>query len=1776
MSSIVLKKYSSPESLVENQDSLNNPLSFKEWISRNYGIIEGGEDSQYQKYLIEWYSKKQNPTNIKNNYKELIKQLNIIFSNDETFRKISTLDLDDETNLKIVLPHYVKKLKEIALYYRDNRELIKSAKLKYNMVGSNDIVEKTFYEYLLRAFSKKEYTLNVPSQSAWNSIPELSSVNVGFSIEIENLYDDTDYYDGEDGSYSYDLYSSNPLLNLLDYIVTDLESSNFELSSFQIPLPEEISNLNIENIGIANDKYSGTNRFLLNGGYYINDTLDVSLGFSRGDNYFYWFSGEYFREVPKINYLPIKINDLDWENSGAKSGDTYENSDRLFVNFNGNIKGAWYSNTNTIPTSGVMSVNIKNNKIFKYPYPGIGLSSEGFEWTGKQIKELEFYNKTFFPDQTEKNKTLNTLTELYWTETDSISTVIPKSIHETSLIDNGAFASKKFKQADKIITRSNVIDSDSDGIYNGEIFIDWLYDFETTQLPISGGETKIYWPIQTYSNDDPIFLNYTHGDSILLNNIPINKFSGAVAGLSPESSDLIIKYESKCGEPLEAAWLAGTPLSSIYNKCIYDTIIEPEIDVNTDDLEFTPYDITSLKHWWVPEKVNFKVEKLKVNKNKSKKFNRVTSWIDIISKAILKKDGKQSTPIYFPDGNKYFIQFNKDTGERVRSDGLDALYFDTNGVVIPPPITISMVFRHDKQNNNHTLFETDTGQGQVILRLNDGILSIISGNSRISHRFALSPRVWHSCIVIINGANSKLIVNGIENLGSLEGNPIRKLLVGAGGPNQKRNKDFQGDIRDIIIFKSAITLEEQTKLSRYLTGISSVVLTRPSLPKPAETTLIENLDEYVEPEILDPTSTIGNYVSGCTQPSLSFKANPREFTRFIWTGEGNLNEYDNINELKYSSFSGKKHDSACPYGNLTPEQKIKLSSTSSVVDQWKLCNCQAIQYSPLGHIGDSFKENSYISDFIILDTSYPDSIGLDEWRGEDNLGWQTSKDFGWFKLDDTSKDENGWGSGRWVTNTGEDLFLKPGKPYLYYRSGFNFSCEAQLDNSVLEPFLIINQPLCNCVYSNCECIKTPCAPKWKAAKYINGVWVDTGKDSSLLMESGKFYSYVHRTSYKYSRIIENDEEFVDCLPSINFSLNVDLESAKPYWASGSFSDPILTKNKGMMYGGDTNQIIYDYIHINQPKPSTLMLTDNLYFEYQRNTECATDCFVWNEPLQFTVKVKENSWKELQLNSCIESEILGFIQNKGCESCKKQNKKCLSCCEQEKLCGCVIDKCVSTKSGVSATNKDSDIIFTTNYDGYPVFVNYYANNDFVLDFTVTDTTNGLAPTGGVWVDEELVSFNTPKSPWTNITNIGKSAVALFQKTDNLYPKKECGFFSPEKLSISILNLKNKKIELNLNKRHENNVVIIPDKSHYAYGPYEVTFIDSSWMKNTNNCLRGYIKNPIDNQEFIPYQTFYETYKENIFGIEQQSDIDYPFFGEFANNLDGYVVDRFGNQSAYCGENSWISNKKEITGKLLEWNMDLFGNQYGLYKSVDDTNTIHDKKYTEGKLWIRNSNNVVGDVSELLSRVIDSYKSNNSLYTDLLEYGIVNMEIFYDVMLLQTKYFTIFEKINIDSSTGEIYSSSSDSIIFETYVEDFIGSWLDEKEKVIYFALNNSGLILFKKIIIDTSELIDIDINNHEIPSGLTSVIDDFTLTYNNSTDKFTTAFTAFSGISDQMLIISNFHYDENRELSGEFKIIPIEDLGDKKLLKITSLDKKLLLIFEEQISPNQIYQIVIDN
>ena len=579
MASIVLRKIAQPQQ-ISNGDILNlpTPLNYKEWLAQHVAIIPNDAQKQYEQYLLSYYNNKNtvNSTqvnNLKTDYITLIQKLSNIFKYDETFQRYANIDLSSNIELKIAIPYYAKKLKELAVYYINHREAVKQNKIEYASIGSEFGLERFLYRNLLQLFTKKPYSED--GLYATNS-PDLSAINDNFKITVEELYDTTNYSDAEP-------LDMNPLLCVLDGYVSNICTQLSEITTDNSGPLESIFLCESENLSYSQlvqagwEKYLGTDLYYVSGGgYYYND-LNVTLALENGNNFFYWFSGENATEIPDGRYNDTSLSALDWSNATASN--SFSSSDLIFVNY-GNIKteAAWLMSAANITVNATMSATISDGREFKFPYPGIGLSAEGGEWTGRLLNDSYLQDKRFFPNEVSYEDNQLAIEQLYWNASLTNSAVVPISIQNLNLEESGAYASNKFQTADKLLIRSNtaaysIDDSLPNGIYTGNIDVAWLYKFNQTQIPIFKGNNNVYYPLTAYDNLSDLYFEYESGNDLALSAIPVNEaFSGAIAGQDVSTADMIIKLKAPCGPEIEAAWLKGVPLSYSQNIFLNDYV----------------------------------------------------------------------------------------------------------------------------------------------------------------------------------------------------------------------------------------------------------------------------------------------------------------------------------------------------------------------------------------------------------------------------------------------------------------------------------------------------------------------------------------------------------------------------------------------------------------------------------------------------------------------------------------------------------------------------------------------------------------------------------------------------------------------------------------------------------------------------------------------------------------------------------------------------------------------------------------------------------------------------------------------------------------------------------------------------------------------------------------------------------------------------------------------------------------------------------------------------
>ena len=174
------------------------PVSFLTWFNqKNYTTVDlDALFLQYKQYIIEWgRTKKVNAAKvnetIRDSYIQVLRELIIDYSTEEEKRFITNADLSDPSDLDVVLPFFINKIKQVCLYYANTRENLKTAQIQHNLRGSNYGIENLVKQLIFDAAQTNQVVF---AQTTCN-FPPISSIARQLSIYIEELYDlKSDYY----------------------------------------------------------------------------------------------------------------------------------------------------------------------------------------------------------------------------------------------------------------------------------------------------------------------------------------------------------------------------------------------------------------------------------------------------------------------------------------------------------------------------------------------------------------------------------------------------------------------------------------------------------------------------------------------------------------------------------------------------------------------------------------------------------------------------------------------------------------------------------------------------------------------------------------------------------------------------------------------------------------------------------------------------------------------------------------------------------------------------------------------------------------------------------------------------------------------------------------------------------------------------------------------------------------------------------------------------------------------------------------------------------------------------------------------------------------------------------------------------------------------------------------------------------------------------------------------------------------------------------------------
>jgi hypothetical protein len=254
-------------------------------------------------------------------------------------------------------------------------------------------------------------------------------------------------------------------------------------------------------------------------------------------------------------------------------------------------------------------------------------------------------------------------------------------------------------------------------------------------------------------------------------------------------------------------------------------------------------------------------------------------------------------------------------------------------------------------------------------------------------------------------------------------------------------------------------------------------------------------------------------------------------------------------------------------------------------------------------------------------------------------------------------------------------------------------------------------------------------------------------------------------------------------------------------------------------------------------------------------------------------------------------------------------------------------------------KDSDFINTTN-DGNVNNLNLQDLSKELTKYIGTDFYFIATNTATTYTSGRLFTAN---AEYANYLNKRYPTIAAVPSEEFLRTEKEIGFFfKPDKLGLSTFNNFNFTSTVDLTKLQPNTVYYFPDPSKYGNVSGNtklefqtpLKFIENNYFNKTsfsNQYKMGDVASNPYFQLFRAYQTREQTLNHTDTGIQRYADPQDFFSGNEDtqwSNIDVYPLAPVNQYPIDSRETSLLP----IDKTLIQHKSDIFGNQYGLYKSA----------------------------------------------------------------------------------------------------------------------------------------------------------------------------------------------------------------------------------------------------
>ncbi len=1546
----VVGTYKTKEVVINDKEQ---PLTFKQWLYRSRGIKHGFEYEEYDNYIKRWNEIKTKKTStaekIREDYKAFIRSLVVFLTDEEKKMFNEDFSLDDYMNLEQIIPHCASKLRDIMIYYQHKREAIKMAKLKYNLVGTSTAIERMLHDYLLRAFTKNGKFIKINNPEFYDKLPNLKPLNTHLEIKIQELYDDSEYLDkspnvdpaeyfGEMSDSAVDFYKEHgydkeeaikllgdghidSVINKIDIGLSDNselldeeQRINKILSKLQELINSESENTNDLPASAYVDfdktntieyyqreltkKYLGEDQYIITGGYYVNEYIDLSFDINQGNNWISWPSGEadFERFDRNITDLALSATSL-LNNEDVIGSSSYLEADKIFIKYGSMIEGAWLKDTSSAYTTTAMHCNIYANKpfSFRFPYCDYGVSGEGIDWSGPGISNE---NQVFYTFPEEDRRAIMAA---YWQNPGSY-TCIPIPLNRTSLVDCRANASKYYEDADRITVREGVDihDSNPNGVYTGEMQEAFLYKVASSDVPVNTGKNYISWPYFNVTIDGNVDLPRGGCTETCLSANEWRTLYGSRAGYGLFDSDIIYKLDSPNGSPIECAFLSGVPITDLSAARSYST-------------SSSAYD------HWLP-----------------------TSWTEGATGCFqVSRYGKCS-----PNGYFTFIWLDEDT--------------PIDDVVFHIEHQPDCKYLHSKK---YSLFEnhpenTDTEQNDITFKeWQDCDCGAI-----IHSPFGHPGDKYED----YNGYADCIFVDNTYPL------PFDKnIWFGDDLDSYKNNKTYLKS-HDFAWYK--LTGDNQVEpdagwgKGRWQCGADGTSPETFVLRKGIQYKYYRTGLGHTQNDLIDGTMApiyITHKQSGST-----LKFSRPKWMKAVLDSDGNWNATTSASDMVIRADDTIVYDHIdtewwCVTGN---EKVVEWDEEepAELANDGKAKNFVTYNYVP-------------VSSYIVT-AQWPRIAPLDQY----NLPTRGDIDIVRWEIDAT--DVNlGDGVVSKVCSVDEPIYFMSTTTGNIHVSAYGYtnrtsSGEAEnIGYSFEETYKYVTN-------ASAEFSITFVPP---SNVHYTSATVET---YTVTANTIGFPINIPLKGWDYRRNAPSGEDTLadkTYVTSAGDIVDISDEGARPVWVEAKNTDGYETRYKSIDRWGGGVRMVKGYIPIMQPPISNITLSGFAPLTYQTSKP-----FTWIQNVDMNIPSRDRRWCKLEIDT---DKVHTLAQN-----------------------GELADADFRTLVS-KATEESSPMYLTAKIDGDPVTVNYYANSSFVWEETIQDVTDGIAPTGGNYIDKKQIKAIETYYPWANMSSRHTPSFAVAPFYDNFYRKEDKGgYVIPQQLGASVAVAKallTQTDDVNRTSADNDELITTPELYSRDSGLTReqknngiiIESLDSGWMKSgmLNGVNAGFIKASDKNQQFMSYQTANEKRGRNDIGVMRMGDITDPWEGDFDTTWMKKIYDRHFTLQEPIAE---IRKTYVRTDKIKDWTSDIFGYSYGILKpdgleTTDYKTVINKRRFSVGTVYIRRNDGTIKPIHEFLKSLKIDEDNPNEFYS---------IDVMSDVLVLIGNKRIIFYKLCYDSS------------------------------------------------------------------------------------------------------------------------------------------------------------------